>query len=184
MSLNASPYVIREAVPTDAEAIAYVHVKSWQTSYRSIIDQSYLDNISYEQRLNSRKEILKSKDILRLVVIFEKKIIGFVNAGPLRPKPYNAKLSLFKAQGLKQGEIYAIYFLKEHQGKGLGRKLYKHCRHWFGAHDFQQFVTWGLADNAHASRFYESEGGKIVGEITITIGDKDYKENCYLFENV
>lgn len=180
--MSAASYEIREAVPPDAEGTAYVHVKGWQTSYVGLIEQSYLDNINYDQRLELRKKILHSEGTLQLVVTFGEQIIGFADAGPLRPSPYNERLSLFKDQDVQRGEIYAIYLLVEHQGKGLGRELYQQCRQWFGAHNFQQFVTWGLANNIRARRFYEREGGEIVGERIIDIGDKSYLEYCYLFE--
>lgn len=179
--MSTSSYEIRKAVLSDAEGIAHVHVKSWQTSYRSIIEQSFLDNISYEQRLKSRKEILKSKDTLQLVVTFEGEIVGFVNAGPLRPEVYNEQLSLSNDEAIKRGEIYAIYLLREHQQKGLGKILYQECRRWFKAQGYPHFVTWGLANNTRARRFYESEGGEMIGEVTIEIGDKNYLEYCYLF---
>ncbi|HBG34730.1 MAG TPA: hypothetical protein DER04_00580 [Holosporales bacterium] len=59
---------IREAVALDAEGTAYVHVKGWQTSYVRIIEQSYLDHISYVKRLDLRKEVLSSNKGLQLVV--------------------------------------------------------------------------------------------------------------------
>ena len=100
--MSTVSYEIRKAVPSDAEGIAHVHVKSWQTSYRGIIEQSFLDNISYEQRLKSRKEILKSKNTLQLVVTFEGKTVGFVNTGPLRPELYNERYAHLADESLRQ----------------------------------------------------------------------------------
>ncbi|MBA3813674.1 MAG: GNAT family N-acetyltransferase [Alphaproteobacteria bacterium] len=121
-------YEIREALPGDAEGIAFVHIKSWKTSYAGIIDQSYLDNISYDQRLALRKKILASKDPLQLVVTLNGQIVGFADAGPLRPELHHERYSFFKDSQEKRAEIYAIYLLEEHKGKGLGRALYQHCR--------------------------------------------------------
>jgi GNAT superfamily N-acetyltransferase len=177
--MKSPNYEIREAVTSDAEGVAAVHVKSWQTSYAGIIDQSYLDNISYNQRFALRKKILASEGSLQLVVTFDGQIVGFADAGPM--KLYNEQLSLFKDKGVKRGEIYAIYLLEEHKGKGMGRALYQHCKCWFSYHGFQQFITWGLADNMRAKHFYESEGGEIIGEVSIEIGDKSYLEFCYFF---
>lgn len=39
---------IRPATLADAEAIVRVHVTAWQESYKGIIEQSYLDKLSYE----------------------------------------------------------------------------------------------------------------------------------------
>lgn len=183
MSLNASPYIIRKATTlSDAEGTAAVHVKGWQTSYVGMIEQAYLDNIDYDQRLELRKKILSSEGTLQLVVTFGEQIIGFADAGPLRPKPYNEQFFPSQEANVRYGEIYAIYLLTEHQGKGLGKKLYQECRCWFKTQDYHQFFTWGLADNIRARRFYESEGGQLIGKITVNIGDKDYREFCYLFK--
>jgi hypothetical protein len=40
--------LIREAVPADAGAVARVHVDSWRTTYRGIIADSILSDLSYE----------------------------------------------------------------------------------------------------------------------------------------
>jgi len=177
-----SEYIIREAVASDAEGMAYVHVKGWQTSYVGIIEQSYLDNISYDQHLELRKKILNSEGTLQLVVTFGEQIVGFVDAGPLCPKPCNEQFFSSQETNIKYGEVYTIYLLREHQGKGLGKRLYQECRRWFKEQGYQYFVTWGLAKNTPARRFYESEGGELVGETITPIGNKDYKEVCYLFE--
>ena len=42
--------LIREAVPADAGAVARVHVDSWRTTYRGIIADSILSDLSYELR--------------------------------------------------------------------------------------------------------------------------------------
>jgi hypothetical protein len=67
--MNIFPYSIRKATSLDAEAITLVHVNSWQTSYTGIIEQSFLDNISFDKRLASWKEILQSKSMLHLVAL-------------------------------------------------------------------------------------------------------------------
>ncbi|WP_274857053.1 hypothetical protein [Bacillus methanolicus] len=42
--------IIRKAVGDDAAQIARVHVKSWQETYKGLIDQNYLDNLKIEKR--------------------------------------------------------------------------------------------------------------------------------------
>lgn len=170
-----SPYSIRQATESDAEGIAFVHVKSWQTSYVGIVDQAFLNNISYDKRLASWKEILKSKKGLRLVALFDGQVVGFVGAGLLRSDPH---LNL-KEENI--GEVYAIYLLEEHKGKGLGKALFQECRLWFAQQDIISFVTWVLTENLRAKQFYECEGGTIIAERIQKIGEKDYNESCYVF---
>lgn len=170
-------YEIREATESDASGIAFVHVNSWQTSYAGIIEQSFLDNISYDKRLASWTEILKSKDSVHLVATFDGKIIGFASAGPVRSESHVDLLP----QEPSIGEIYAIYLMEQHKGKGCGKALFNRCCLWLRQQGFASFVVGVLADNIHARHFYERQGGKIMGEVTINIGDKDYQETYYLF---
>jgi GNAT superfamily N-acetyltransferase len=79
------------------------------------------------------------------------------------------------------GEIYAIYLLEQHKGKRCGKALFNRCRLWLRQKGFKYFVVLALVDNVHARRFYTNQGGEIIGEVTISIGDKNYQEACYLF---
>jgi len=38
--------IIRKALPVNAEAVAKVHVQSWQETYRGIMEDEYLDKLS------------------------------------------------------------------------------------------------------------------------------------------
>lgn len=181
--MTVFPYRIRKATESDAEGIAFVHVKSWQTSYAGIINQPFLDNISYDKRLASWKEILQSKNMLQLelVILFDEQIVGFAGVGPVRPESRVDQHSLFKNKEANIGEIYAIYLLEQHKGKGCGKALFDASRLWLCQQGFASFVVWALADNIRAGRFYEKEGGEIIGKKTRNIDDKDYQEACYLF---
>ncbi|HEY4215527.1 MAG TPA: GNAT family N-acetyltransferase [Gemmatimonadaceae bacterium] len=48
--MNADLINIRKAVPTDAGAIADVHVASWRATYAGLVAQSYLDGLSVAER--------------------------------------------------------------------------------------------------------------------------------------
>ncbi|KAF0820926.1 MULTISPECIES: hypothetical protein [unclassified Cytobacillus] len=41
---------IRAAELSDAEGIAKVHVDSWRTTYKDIIPENFLENLSYQSR--------------------------------------------------------------------------------------------------------------------------------------
>ncbi len=42
--------IIRKAELKDISGIAKVHVDSWRTTYKGIVPDSFLDNLSYENR--------------------------------------------------------------------------------------------------------------------------------------
>lgn len=180
--METQDFTIRKATPKDADRIALVHVKSWQTSYAGIVDQSFLNDISFEKRLNSRKHILKSKNTCHWVILVDGQIVGFADAGPIRPEAYTAH-NFFSSQRKPLGEIYAIYLLEQHKGKGGGKALFDKCRIWLSQKGFESFVIWILKNNRRARQFYESQQGEIIGKKTITIGNAEYEEICYFFNS-
>ena len=48
--VNPSPPEVRTARPADALAVAEVHVRSWQTGYRRLLPDAYLDSLRPEDR--------------------------------------------------------------------------------------------------------------------------------------
>ena len=102
--MSSSRYLIREATESDAEGIAFVHVKSWQTSYAGIIDQSFLDTISYDQRLASWTKIVQSKNTRQFVAVFDEQIVGFAGFGPIRSES-RIDHPLLKDKNANIGEI-------------------------------------------------------------------------------
>jgi hypothetical protein len=48
--------VIRDATATDAAAIAGIHVRSWQSAYRGMIDDVVLDGLSVARRASDWTE--------------------------------------------------------------------------------------------------------------------------------
>jgi GNAT superfamily N-acetyltransferase len=174
-------YVIRRAILSDAEGIAFVHANSWQTSYAGLIDPDFLESISYEKRLASWQEILKSKNTLHLVAGVDGKIVGFADVGPARPESYEGDAPLFKDKKVRIGEVYAIYLLEQHKRIGLGRALFKRARAWLLQQNMKCFIVWVLADNLRAKHFYKNEGGKSFAKRIIPINDQSYPETCYLF---
>ena len=166
-------YEIREANLSDASEITQVNIRSWQESYVGMIRQSYLDAIDYNERFNLRKENQANTQGLHLVAMIQNKIIGFCDAGPLRPQqsPYK-----------ETGQLYTLYVLKEHHGQGIGKNLFCKAQAWLRENSFSPFLVWALKENTLARRFYESRRGTLIGQDTSTLEGEDYPEVIYSFE--
>jgi GNAT superfamily N-acetyltransferase len=85
-------------------------------------------------------------------------ITGFVNAGPGRNAP-----------GDFDSEIYAIYLLRAHQGRGTGAALFREAVQWLAEEGFQDMFLWVLAENP-TRRFYQRMGGVELGSKTTELG--------------
>lgn len=163
---------VRKAVLTDASGVAKVHVDSWRTTYKGIIPDEYLTNLTYE----GREQIWENNIPKGNVFVAEnekEKIIGFSTGGKERSGEY---------QGFK-GELYAIYILKEYQGQGIGRLLVKPIMEELEKSGIHSMLVLVLEDN-QSRLFYESLGAKVIDKVEIEIAGKKLKELVYGWENI
>ncbi len=162
---------IRLARPEDAAGIARVHVDSWRSTYKDMISDELLANLSYERRAQGWKEILKNSHNNGFVYVAENEpgeIVGFVSAGPGQAGEPEFK-----------GEVYAIYLLQQFQGKGLGRMLMEAAIKELQSRGVSSMLLWVLKDNLPSCRFYEALGGRYVKEKPIKIGEQTFTEVAY-----
>lgn len=162
--------LIREARVTDVIAMAKVHVDSWRTTYKDILPDDFLANLSYERSAERFVELFRSRTREELIYLAEENtmnIAGFAVGGRER-----------SGSTLYRGEVYATYLLKEYQRKGIGSELFKAIARGLHRHDIDSLIVWVLADNP-ACHFYEAMGGKQVDEKLINLGGQQLKEIAY-----
>ena len=132
-------FLIRPAHRDDAAGIARVHVDSWRTTYKGIVPDTILDNLSYETR--TRQWYIGLSNPNRTIFDYvatdpSDQIVGFVNGGTERSGDPEYK-----------GELYAIYLLKEVQGQGLGRRLMLTLVERLVQERYTNMLLWVLAAN-------------------------------------
>ncbi|MEN6351338.1 MAG: GNAT family N-acetyltransferase, partial [Syntrophomonas sp.] len=104
---------IREAAADDVPAIARVTVDTWKTAYRGIVDDGYLDNLTYEEREKGWRQFPFHDSFAYVAEDEAQNIIGFAAAGPER-----------EGNPEYRGELYAFYIYQEEQNKGVGKALF------------------------------------------------------------
>lgn len=153
---------IREATVADIEGIAYVHAESWKTTYRGLISEGFLNQITVEGRskLWHRNFESPNKDEVMYVAEAETgKIIGFANGGICR-----------EADSNYDAELYAIYLLREQQGNGIGKLLLRSVVQNLAMKNYNSLMTW-VIDGNPALNFYHKMGGESVARKEVKIGD-------------
>lgn len=166
---------IRTAIPTDAHAIARVHVETWQTTYRGIVPDAVLDKMSVEQRLPRWQELLADDSQAGFTLVAEDddgQVVGFACAGPNR------------GDEAFEGELYAIYVLQAHQGAGTGKRLAMESMRRLQTNECSSMIVWALQANDPARRFYDALGGVYVSSKPITIGGTELIEVSYGWERL
>jgi len=149
---------IREATMDDAAAIATVHVSSWQTTYKGIMSDKFLENLSVQQRTDLWINNLQKGDNIVIVAIDNDKIIGFACGGPVKEGEYPSY----------DGDVTAIYFYEEFQGKGYGKELLQTMFEKFKEKGYKNAIVKVLEDNK-TRYFYEHLGAKYINQFDIQI---------------
>jgi GNAT superfamily N-acetyltransferase len=160
---------IRRAACEDARAIGEVHLASWRTTYRGIGIDEFIDSMTVDNRAARWTSILCDPANRSFVYLAEVdgRVVGFASGGPERTGDPEYK-----------GELYAIYLLQSHQGKGIGRKLVQAAAESLAQSGLTSMLVWVLAINP-ACRFYEACGGQAVRHRPFEFGGKTFDEIGY-----
>jgi GNAT superfamily N-acetyltransferase len=159
---------VRKAVPEDAEAIAEVHVASWETTYGGVLPDRYISERTRGARLAFWRNQLS--DGAAGVCVFvackdDGAVCGFASGGPERTEELGA-----------DGELYSLYLLEEAQGLGMGRALVAAVLgEMAGA---RRIAVWVLGVNP-ACGFYEKLGGRKWAEKRAAMGGEVFVEVAY-----
>ena len=140
---------IRRAGRADIEALAAVHLASWQAGYRGMMPQDALDALTADEFTaiwNARIE----EDGRETYIYFSgERAVGFVSFGPCRDDG---------ADDRPIAEIYGLYVAGDAWGRGHGRDLLQLAVNQLQSTGFMAVMLWVLRDNDRARRFYEMAG--------------------------
>lgn len=151
---------VRPPTTSDAGDIARVHVAAWQTAYKGLVPQSYLDALDISERTELWSKILAGvltvPGIARpvdVVATLNGELVGFANIGRFRDAPDDTSA----------GELWALYVDPASWGAGVGDALMAATLDEFERLAVEQSFLWVLEGNARACRFYERHGWRPDG---------------------
>jgi ribosomal protein S18 acetylase RimI-like enzyme len=172
LSMSAPELTIRDAVLHDAGAMGRLHVLAWQSAYRGVMPDEYLDGLVAEERIEMWHQRLSRADLHPpLVAAVRDVVVGFAAFG--------AEDSPTAAEGC--GELYAVNLDPDHWGRGIGRALVRRVTERLISMGFREAVLWVVPENQRARALYESEGWVADGGIAtedvlgVTVTDIRYR---------
>jgi len=166
---------IRFANLADVNAIASVHVTSWQETYRGMMPDSVLDTLSVERRAKLWRHVLEESTEERPVIAVAEqgnKVIGFANYGKEREDDPQF-----------EGELAALYVLKEFHSQGIGRMLIKKSTEGLLTLGLSSMMLWVLKGNP-AQKFYEHMGGMYLREKSFEMEGSTLMEIAYGWKDI
>jgi RimJ/RimL family protein N-acetyltransferase len=162
-------FEIRPARPTDAPALARVHIASWQAAYRGLLPDDVLDGLSLDSFESSWKSHLLNPQRTNLVLEVEGQVGGFVAFGVSRDEEATPEI----------GEVYALYLTPELWGMGYGHSLWQRATEDLQT-QYSTVVVRVLRDNKRARAFYSRMGLTCTEETQDrTLFGVELPEVCY-----
>lgn len=142
---------IRRAALADAERIGVVHAQVWGETYRGILSDDWIANVSSEERIARWKVILGEPNPARQwVAVVDEEIVGFVASGPSRDE-----------QPVRELELWSIHILAQYARNGIGTALVD------AALDDAPASLWVIGRNLKAQHFYRSLAFELDGARSI-----------------
>ena len=129
--------MIRRATVDDAEAIARVHVATWQFAYAEIVDPAVLARRDVAERSALWRRVLAEGRAPVWVAEGGGRVVGFAE--------------------VDDGRLVALYVDPVAQGAGVGTRLLAEAEAAGGA-ELEVFEA-----NGHGRRFYEARGWRDAG---------------------
>ena len=164
--------LIRDATIADAGAIALVNIDCWRETYAGILPDDYLRLLSWEEATENWKKMWHDEKSPWKVFVAEEDglIKGFVNIGKSRQPTLSFDGKLYPI-----GELYSIYLLREIQGRGIGKKLFKKAHNSLKLNGIKDMYLWVFKDNP-AIGFYQYMGGEECSRRIRDIGGVSVEE--------
>lgn len=156
--------IIRQAREKDVMQIAEIMVEDWQTAYRGIMDDEYLDSLSAEQRYQ-----IEIKRFQKYTVASDNdEVLGYA---------WNEMTD----NEVADCEIMALYVRYSMRKRGIGKALMQNSMDCFREAGKKSMIIWCLKHNYESRKFYERMGGKVYKDGTHRWGNRDYDIISYLY---
>lgn len=150
---------------------ANISVTSWKETYKNIIDKEYLDNLNIEKRLEKFESNYQTSPFL--VAKENNKVVGFCR--------YRTDTKIDKYPDI-DCELTVLYVKPEFKNQGIGTALFNYVKKELKKEQKQNMLICCLKGNTIGESFYKKMNGQIIGENTIEIGNKKYKELAFNFK--
>ena len=160
--------MIRKAKIEDSNNIASLILRGWQTAYKGLIKQEFLDSMKKDEMNKGWKKSIFSQNENNNVYVYEKenKILGIIRFGKVDDEndiSHNA-------------EIHVLYVEPELKRNGIGSKLFNYAKNYFIEHNRKNLIIWCLKGNNPSIEFYKKMGGKSVSEKKSKVHNIDLEE--------
>ena len=150
-----------------------IKITGWQTAYRGIIDDHFLDvTLPSEREKRIEKWSSNYDESPFVVALYNNEVVGF--ARYVYNNNYSSDIDC-------DCELMAIYIKPEYKFKGIGTKMFNYITNDMINNNKTKMVLWCLKENEPSKKFYTKMGGKLTSEKEVTIDNKIYFEVSFVY---
>ena len=155
----------------DIPDVVNIQIDGWKSAYKGIIDDSVLNSMNRNERIEKRKNDYKENGFI--IAELNNKAVGFCR--------YTDSNIFTRDISDIDCELLALYVKPSLKYNGIGTKLFQFVINDFKSKNKTNMILWCLKDNEPSKKFYIKMGGEIIKERTIEIGGKEYLEVGFLY---
>ncbi len=161
--------IIRNIEEKDIPDVVDIQIRGWQTAYKNIIDEKFLQSMDREKKIEKQKQEYKNTSFI--VAELAGQVVGYCRY--LENNDYQQNIDC---------EIRALYVKPELKYQGIGSQLVTFVINEFKQKNKTKMIIWCLKENEPSKKFYTKMGGKIMAEKSIEIGEKTYPEVGFVYD--
>ena len=163
---------IRSATLQDVEQIAQVHIASWKITYRELLSESFLKNVTPESRYILWRNNINDPNKIVLVLENNAEVIGFIVGDPVKQREY----------ARYDGNLTALYFKEGEQRKGYGKQLLCALLTEFSKRGYRNCIVKVLKES-NSKYFYEKLGAVHIDDQPLE-GFENLTLSTYAWEKI
>ncbi|MGH3740260.1 MAG: GNAT family N-acetyltransferase [Micromonosporaceae bacterium] len=155
-------FLVRPQRQDDIDALAEVHVRSWQAGYQGLMPADFLAAQDPAWRARQRRESWGRPDFAHVRGLVAEEVatgsvVGFANFGPGRAGDKRGWSAGDLATD-SEGELYALYVHPDHWGRGAGGLLLDAALDGLRDAGLTPIRIWVLDGNTRALSAYRTRG--------------------------
>ncbi|MFW6030753.1 MAG: GNAT family N-acetyltransferase [Halanaerobiales bacterium] len=163
---------IRYANINDSDILGDIHSRSLIASFKGIIPDDFIsEHFSYQRKIGLYKELLTGSPDTG-IIYKDNQAVGMITIGDSRYTEREDSLI----------EIWRIYIIPSHWGKGIGSELMTWGINEIRKKDYKKAELWVLEDNNRVREFYQRFGFRHDGTTQIINCGKDLNELRYIID--
>lgn len=160
---------VEKSKKEDCKSIAEFVTRTWNETYRGIVNDEFLDNLenTEEKRYINAINNFDEKSNMQYIIKKDNKIIAYLKLSKIKDDEYKEYI-----------ELQSLYVLQEYQKNGIGKELIQKAFNEAKKAGYKKMII-GCLEGNKSNGFYKKMGGKFIKKRKFKLPNQTLYENVY-----